>query len=53
MLGLEADFIVPELTMAPQVPAMAELVPLFESSRERAHQDATVKAKTLAERLAA
>ncbi|BFO18744.1 NAD(P)H-dependent oxidoreductase [Streptomyces sp. KM77-8] len=53
MLGLEAEFIVPELTMAPQVPAMAELVPLFESSRERAHQDATVKAKTLAERLAA
>ncbi|GGW98437.1 FMN-dependent NADH-azoreductase [Streptomyces malachitofuscus] len=53
MLGLELDFIVPELTMAPQVPAMAELVPLFESSRERAHQDATIRAKALAERLAA
>ncbi|MFF6814091.1 FMN-dependent NADH-azoreductase [Streptomyces sp. NPDC012403] len=52
-LGLDLDFIVPELTMAPHNPAMAELVPLFESSRERAHQDATVKAKTLAERLAA
>lgn len=53
MLGLDLGFIVPELTMAPQVPAMAELVPLFESSRERAHQDASVRAKTLAERLAA
>ncbi|WP_217134003.1 FMN-dependent NADH-azoreductase [Streptomyces sp. AC558_RSS880] len=52
-LGLDLDFIVPELTMAPHNPAMTELVPLFESSRERAHQDATVKAKTLAERLAA
>ncbi|MFI1421618.1 FMN-dependent NADH-azoreductase [Streptomyces sp. NPDC020731] len=52
-LGLDLDFIVPELTMAAQNPAMAELVPLFESSRERAHQDATVRAKTLAERLAA
>ncbi|MFF5159295.1 FMN-dependent NADH-azoreductase [Streptomyces sp. NPDC000348] len=52
-LGLDLDFIVPELTMAPQNPAMAELVPLYESSRERAHQDATLRAKTLAERLAA
>jgi FMN-dependent NADH-azoreductase len=53
MLGLELDFIVPELTMAAQNPAMAELVPLFESSRERAHEDAAVKAKALAEQLAA
>ncbi|GGI95272.1 FMN-dependent NADH-azoreductase [Streptomyces brasiliensis] len=53
MLGLELDYIVPELTMAPQNPAMAELVPLFESSRDRALEDAAVKAKALAERLAA
>ncbi|MFF4836175.1 FMN-dependent NADH-azoreductase [Streptomyces sp. NPDC001315] len=53
MLGLDVDFIVPELTMAPHNPAMSELVPLFEASRERAHQDATVKAKEVVERLAA
>ncbi|MFF7188259.1 FMN-dependent NADH-azoreductase [Streptomyces sp. NPDC008222] len=52
-LGLDVDFIVPELTMAPYNPAMAELVPLFEASRERALQEAAAKAKALAERLAA
>ncbi|MEU6089572.1 NAD(P)H-dependent oxidoreductase [Streptomyces sp. NPDC047085] len=52
-LGLDVDFIVPELTMAPHNPAMAELVPLFEASRERALQEAATKAKALAERLAA
>ncbi|MEU0598203.1 NAD(P)H-dependent oxidoreductase [Streptomyces sp. NPDC006393] len=52
-LALDVDFIVPELTMAPQNPAMSELVPLFEASRERAFQDAATKAKALAERLAA
>ncbi|MEU6421165.1 FMN-dependent NADH-azoreductase [Streptomyces spiralis] len=52
-LALDVDFIVPELTMAPQNPAMSELVPLFEASRERALQDAATKAKALAERLAA
>ncbi|MEU6369318.1 NAD(P)H-dependent oxidoreductase [Streptomyces sp. NPDC046931] len=52
-LALELDFIVPELTMAPQNPAMSELVPLFEASRERALQAAATKAKSLAERLTA
>lgn len=52
-LGLDVDFIVPELTMAPQVPAMAELVPLFEASRDRALQEAVSKAKALAQRHAA
>ncbi|AKJ08802.1 FMN-dependent NADH-azoreductase [Streptomyces incarnatus] len=52
-LGLDVDFIVPELTMAPQNPAMAELVPLYEASRERALEEAAAKAKQLAERLAA
>ncbi|MFI1069371.1 FMN-dependent NADH-azoreductase [Streptomyces puniciscabiei] len=52
-LGLDVDFIVPELTMAPQNPAMAELVPLYEASRERALEEAATKAKQLAERLAA
>ncbi|MFB7755489.1 FMN-dependent NADH-azoreductase [Streptomyces sp. NPDC056121] len=52
-LGLDLDFIVPELTMAPTNPAMSELVPLYEVSRKRAFEDATLKAKELAERLAA
>ncbi|MER5938310.1 NAD(P)H-dependent oxidoreductase [Streptomyces sp. NPDC001928] len=52
-LGLDLDFIVPELTMAPRNPAMSELVPLYEASRKRAFEDAAVKAKELAERLAA
>ncbi len=52
-LGLDVDFIVPELTMAPNNPAMAELVPLYETSRDKAHEDAAAKAKALVERLAA
>jgi FMN-dependent NADH-azoreductase len=52
-LGLDLDFIVPELTMAPRNPAMSELIPLYEASRERAFEDATTKAKEIAERLAA
>ncbi|MHA5054963.1 FMN-dependent NADH-azoreductase [Streptomyces sp. SD15] len=52
-LGLDLHFIVPELTSAPRNPAMSELVPLYEASRERALEDATAKAKELAERLAA
>jgi FMN-dependent NADH-azoreductase len=47
-LGMEVDFIVPELTMAPRMPAMAELIPLYERSRERAFEDAVTKAKQLA-----
>ncbi|GAA5020971.1 FMN-dependent NADH-azoreductase [Streptomyces siamensis] len=52
-LGLELDFIVPELTMAPRNPAMSELIPLYEASRKRAFEDASAKAKELAERIAA
>lgn len=52
-LGLEVDFIVPELTMAPHNPAMSELIPLSEASRAKAFDDAVVKAKNLAARLAA
>ncbi|MGW2426126.1 NAD(P)H-dependent oxidoreductase [Streptomyces sp. NPDC001709] len=51
-LGLDLDFIVPELTTAPRNPAMSELVPLYEASRNRAFEDATAKAKELVERLA-
>ncbi|MFH8703857.1 FMN-dependent NADH-azoreductase [Streptomyces rubrogriseus] len=52
-LGLDLEFIVPELTMAPRNPAMSELTSLFEASRERAHTDAVTKAKELTERLTA
>ncbi|MGW0883572.1 FMN-dependent NADH-azoreductase [Streptomyces sp. NPDC002671] len=52
-LGLALDFIVPELTMAPRNAAMSDLIPLYEASRKRAFEDATSKAKELAERLAA
>ncbi|WP_155056779.1 FMN-dependent NADH-azoreductase [Streptomyces blattellae] len=52
-LRLDLHFIVPELTMAPRNPAMSELVPLYQASRERAFEDATAKAKEFAERFAA
>ena len=52
-LGLDLDFIVPELTMAPQNPAMAELVPLYEASRDKALADAQEKGKAVAARVAA
>ncbi|MCS0602745.1 NAD(P)H-dependent oxidoreductase [Streptomyces sp. LP11] len=47
-LGMELEFIVPELTMAPHNPAMSELVPLFEASRDRAFEQAAARAKRLA-----
>ncbi|MDX6362546.1 FMN-dependent NADH-azoreductase [Streptomyces sp. NPDC058274] len=53
ILALDVTFIVPELTMAPQNPAMAELIPLFEASRTQALDAATTRAKELAERFAA
>ncbi|MFG2195106.1 FMN-dependent NADH-azoreductase [Streptomyces sp. NPDC048639] len=53
MLGLEVDFIVPELTLARSNPAMADLIDLSDASRTKAHSDAAEKAKALAARLAA
>lgn len=52
MFGAEVDFIVPELTLAATQPAMAELIPLAETSRAKALDDAASKAKALAVRLA-
>ncbi|MFC7302761.1 FMN-dependent NADH-azoreductase [Streptomyces monticola] len=52
-LGLDVSFIVPELTMAPSVPAMAELIPLSESSRTESLAAAESHARTLTARLAA
>ncbi|MFE4857875.1 FMN-dependent NADH-azoreductase [Streptomyces sp. NPDC056670] len=48
MMGAEVDFIVPELTLAASNPAMAELIPLAEASREKALADAAAKGKSLA-----
>ncbi|MFD3522723.1 FMN-dependent NADH-azoreductase [Streptomyces sp. NPDC058653] len=53
MFGVEVDFIVPELTLAHQVPAMTDLIPLAEASRAKAQEEAARKAKALAARLAA
>lgn len=52
-LGTKPEFIVAELTMAPQVPAMSSLVPLFEESRTDALTTARTRAKALAANLAA
>ncbi|KUL52974.1 MULTISPECIES: FMN-dependent NADH-azoreductase [unclassified Streptomyces] len=52
-LGLDVTFIVPELTMAPTVPAMADLVPLYEASRTDSLAAAESHAKELAAELAA
>ncbi|ASY33825.1 MULTISPECIES: FMN-dependent NADH-azoreductase [unclassified Streptomyces] len=51
MLGAEVDFIVPELTLAPVKEEMAELRPLAHASREKAFEEADVKARALAARL--
>ncbi|WP_431043309.1 FMN-dependent NADH-azoreductase [Streptomyces sp. P1-3] len=52
-LGLEVDFIVPELTLARTTPAMADLIELSDASKAKAHEDAVGKAKELAARFAA
>lgn len=52
-LTLDVNFIVPELTMAVHNPAMSELIPLFEASRQQALDDAASTAKAIAHRIAA
>lgn len=51
-LGMKPEFILPELTLAPVNPAMASLVPQFESSREDALAAARAQGRELATRLA-
>lgn len=51
-LGLQVEFVVVELTLAPYVPAMADLVPLARASREAALEQAGARARTVVERLA-
>ncbi|MFE4516397.1 FMN-dependent NADH-azoreductase [Kitasatospora sp. NPDC056783] len=52
MLGLEVDFIVPELTLAAAVPAMADFVPKAVESKAQALEQAAHRAKELAARVA-
>lgn len=52
-MGLDVDFIVPELTLAHSVPAMSELIPAADASRSQAHEAAATRAKHLASSLAA
>ncbi|WP_432036883.1 FMN-dependent NADH-azoreductase [Streptomyces cucumeris] len=52
-LGLDVEFVVPELTLARTNPAMADLIDLADASKAKAHEDAATKAKSLASRFAA
>ena len=51
-LGLDTEFIVPELTLAPSTPGMESLIELAEASRAAAHEQAENRGKELAARLA-
>ena len=51
-LGLDVEFIIPELTLARVNPAMAGLVDLADASKAKAFEDAAAKAKALAARVA-
>lgn len=52
-LGLDTEFVVPELTMAHRNPAMAELRPAADASRTRAHEAAGLHAQKIVARLLA
>jgi FMN-dependent NADH-azoreductase len=52
-LGLTVTSVAPELTMAPAVPAMSDLVPLHEASLRQAHEQARRLAETIGRRSAA
>lgn len=50
-LGITPEFITIQLTLAPTVPAMADLIPLAEQSRAEALEQADAKARELAAQL--
>ncbi|OEV13537.1 FMN-dependent NADH-azoreductase [Streptomyces nanshensis] len=52
-MGLELEFVVPELTLAPATPGMESLIELAEVSRAKAHELAEARGKALAARLTA
>lgn len=51
LLGVDPEFITIQLTLAPTVPAMTDLIPLAEQSRAEALAQADAKARELAARL--
>lgn len=53
MLGLEVDFVVPELTLARVNPALADFIDKADASKAQAHEDAATKAKAVSNRVAA
>jgi FMN-dependent NADH-azoreductase len=52
-MGITAEFIVPELTLARSVPAMSQLIDLADASRAKAHEAATAQGRALAAQLTA
>jgi FMN-dependent NADH-azoreductase len=52
-LGLDVATVVPEMTMAPHTPSLAEFLPLYEASMADAHDRARELAATIAEAAAA
>ena len=48
LLGLDVATVIPELTMAPHTPALAELLPKHEASMADAHDRARELAATIA-----
>ncbi|MBI0298462.1 FMN-dependent NADH-azoreductase, partial [Streptomyces sp. PRKS01-29] len=52
MLGLDLCIILPELTHAPHVPAMADLIPLHETAMATAHQQAAQQGELLTKNFA-
>lgn len=52
VMGLDVEFVVPELTLAPTTPGMESLVEQATASRAAAHEAAEKHAKSLAARLA-
>lgn len=53
LLGLDVATVVPELTLAPHTPALADLVPKHEASLADAHDRARRLASTMATSIAA
>lgn len=52
-MGLDVEFVVPELTLAPNTPGMESLIELAKASRAKAHEEAGTHGRSLASRLSA
>ncbi|MGH3309719.1 MAG: FMN-dependent NADH-azoreductase [Streptomyces sp.] len=53
VMGLDVEFVIPELTLAPHTPGMESLIDNARASRTQAHEAAEAHGKALAARLAA